>query len=355
MNNAEAREWLDAAWDKALDAGSAEPDDVIDRLINSKVTSIRYAIVTQLLGKIADANRSLLCVQSGDEQEFGAWNARSFCDAVIVPWVSENHDVLGTSTEPYASKPLRRPRLDEGVVRDKAEWAALVAFLTPLDSAAVTELEKAFIRCLESMARRLASQSFKYRIPMRASLSQLCQALVAFLGEPSGGLRPLAVTAAMMRVLGRAFSLFSRVESQGVNEADSLTGAPGDVMCYDDSDNMVLAVEVKDRALTLSDVRSSTRKARESSAGLSNLLFAAPAIQAAESDRIQESMATAWASGLNVNRIDVVELAAAAFALLEENWRQVFLREIGKELDDRGDHAHRRAWHTVLSDMVGDR
>ena len=49
-------------------------------------------------------------------------------------------------------------------------------------------------------------------------------------------------------------------------------------MCYDPENNLVLAVEVKDRGLTLSDVISSTRKAQQSADGLSNLLFAAPRI-----------------------------------------------------------------------------
>ena len=42
----------------------------------------------------------------------------------------------------------------------------------------------------------------------------------------------MVVAAALMQVLGEGFSLFSRVESQGVNEADAATGVPGDVMCY---------------------------------------------------------------------------------------------------------------------------
>ncbi len=86
--------------------------------------------------------------------------------------------------------------------------------------------------------------------------------LGAFLAEASGGLRALVVTVATMTVLGNAFSLFENVLSQGLNEADSLSGAPGDVMCIDSNGNIVLAIEVKDRALTLSDVRSSTQKAR---------------------------------------------------------------------------------------------
>ena len=209
MNSAETRKWLDSSWGRALEAGATEPDAEVDRLVNSKVVSIRYAVITQVLGKIADMNRSLLRVQAGGEQEEGAWNARSFCETVVVPWVSHNHDVLGTSAEPYASKPLRRPRLDEGAVRDKAEWDALVEFLERLETAAPAELESAFARCLESVARRLATQAFKYQVPVRVSQLQMLGAIESFLNEASGGLRPLAVTAAMMSVLGRGFSFSS--------------------------------------------------------------------------------------------------------------------------------------------------
>ena len=154
-----------------------------------------------------------------------------------------------------------------------------------------------------------------------------------------------------MQVVGDGFSLFERVESQGLNEADVASGAPGDIMCYDDSNHMVLAVEVKDRALTLSDVRASTRKARESDAALSSLLFAAPGIRNRDETAIDNSVMTAWASGLNIYQIDIVDLAASTFSLLSEDWRPTLLRQIGKELDARGDHAHRRAWHDLLSTL----
>lgn len=143
-------------------------------------------------------------------------------------------------------------------------------------------------------------------------------------------------------------SPFARVLSQGVNVADSLTGVPGDVMCFDDDNNMILAVEVKDRMLTLSDVRNSARKAQASTDKLSNFLFATPGFRNEENNQIREVMATAWASGLNINQIDIVTLASMAFALLSEDWRPKLLREIGKELDERGDPAHRHARHIVL-------
>ena len=356
MDNAKARQWLDDAWGRVLENDPREPDDKIDRLVNSKVLSIRYAVLTQMMGKIAEEHRSLLSLQMGDGKMPGAWDARSFSSAVVVPWVADNHGVLGTSPDPYVNNPLRRPRLDAGTeqLRYRAEWDALVAFLAPLDTASRNELEAAFMRCLASVARRLLSQAFRYKIPVRVSLPQMFHVLEVFVAEPSGGLRPLAVTAAMMAVLGRAFSIFASVSSQGLNEADSSTGAPGDVMCLADDGSLVLAVEVKDRALTLADVRGSTGKARAATDPLRNLLFATPRVQDDELDAIREKIEAEWASGLNISQIDILDLAKAAFALLSEEWRPTLLREIGNELDRRGSHTHRHAWHTLLSNIGGE-
>ncbi len=352
MGTAEIRAWLDEVWREVLDEDSDDPDEEVDRLVNSSVGSIRYAVLTQLLGKIADRDRSLMFFQLGDE-EAGAWDARSFSVAVIVPWVAENHDVIGTSAEPYASKPLRRARLERKAphIRSDEEWDALHDFFAPLDNAPTKEIESAFRRCLASVARRLSSQSFKYQIPIRVSLPDLCNTLESFLGEPSGGHRALATTTALMEVLGKGFSIFSRVESQGLNEADAARGAPGDVMCFADDGNMVLAIEVKERVLTLADVRASTRKARESDAALSNLLFATPGIREQDQATISESAVSSWAAGLNVYQVEIIELVRSSFVLLGEKWRPALLRQIGAELDKRGDHAHRRAWHTLLSDL----
>ena len=135
MDNNEVREWLDAEWNDAIHAADTEPDPEIDALANSKVNSIRYALVTQMLGKIADPNRSLMTLQLGEAVE-GAWDARSFATAVVLPWERDNQQVLGKSPDPYVSKPLRRPRLDDDTnVRDKVAWDQFVAFLAPLDVA----------------------------------------------------------------------------------------------------------------------------------------------------------------------------------------------------------------------------
>ena len=95
----------------------------------------------------------------------------------------------------------------------------------------------------------------------------------------------MVVATALMRTLGRAYSLFPRVESQGVNEADAATGVPGDVLCYGEDDALALAVEVKGHDLTLIEVESTIAKARSSR--VTNILFATPGLSSADREAIE--------------------------------------------------------------------
>ena len=352
MNHAEVRAWLDGEWEKVLERQSHESDPEIDCFTNSNSVAIRYAFVTQLLGKIADSRRSLLYIQSGTS-DVGAWNARSFSSAVVVPWVEDNHGVLGTSSDPYVSKPLRRVRLNHDMtnVKNKEEWQSMVTPFTSLEEEGMEAVEDVFSRCLRSLARKLAQQRFKYQIPRRISLEALGGMVESFLSETSQGLRPLAVSTALMRILGRAFSIFPEVKSQGLNEADSASGMPGDIVCYDRQGEISLVLEVKDYSLRVIDFQTSVRKVRESGNRLSNLLFVVPGIRELDMEEIETKTQHVWATGLNIYRVDIGHLVKMAFVLLDEEWRVVFMKDIGEELDRRGQHMHRRAWHDLLSDL----
>ena len=54
MDHRDVREWLDEAWNEAVHESVTDSDPEVDALANSDVSSIRYALVTQMLGKIAD-------------------------------------------------------------------------------------------------------------------------------------------------------------------------------------------------------------------------------------------------------------------------------------------------------------
>ena len=75
MNNQEIRVWLDAVWAEVLAEGVTTPDPSVDKFIDSNRTSIRYAVVTQMLGKVAEPTRSLMSLQPLAGGQPGDWNA----------------------------------------------------------------------------------------------------------------------------------------------------------------------------------------------------------------------------------------------------------------------------------------
>ena len=356
MNATEARVWLDDAWASAVVANDTAPDPTIDKLVNSKGVAVRYALVTQLLGKIADGSRDLRAVQLA-EGSAGAWDARSFSTAVVVPWVAENQQVLGTSSEPYASKPLRRKRLEQDMrdVRHRADWNALVALFDRLNAAGAEEVEETFRRVLRSLVRRLATQTFSYAIPQRISLHRLQEIVAGFLSVASGGLRPQATATALMRTVGDALSLFSKVEAQGINEADAAGGVPGDVLCYsrEEPERICLVVEVKDMELTLGHVNATSIKTKQADVGIANVLFTVPGVRTSDRADIAARVAIEWAAGMNIYATSIGALIDALFVLLDESWRLRLVREIGEELDARKDQLARKAWHDLLLTTEG--
>jgi len=351
MTDDELVEWLNRHWDEAQeDAGQADPE--VDRFVDSETLSIRYAVVTQLVGKLADPTRDLLCLQKQEigGTEAGRWDPRSFCTRIIVPWVQENQNVLGTSPDPYVNNPLRRPRLDQGMssLMRREEWEALVELLENAQNSDDSKAtEQLLMRCLRSIARRLRRQTFEYPVPLRISLEQLADLLVSFLAESSGGLRPQSVATAVFRVLGDALGLFHQVTGQGLNEADAATGMPGDIVCLDGDDPPVLVVEVKDRTIGLTDLRSAITKARNSK--LQNVLFAAPGVTSSEVQEVRSTIADEWSKGTNVYHATLDSLVRTVFILLDEAWRITLLAEVGRELDGRGAPLKvRESWRNLL-------
>ena len=355
MDNSQARSWLNEEWASVLRRSYNDPDPEVDSLVDSKVQSVRYALFTQLLGKIADSNRNILCCQSETGMP-GAWDARSFCSTVIVPWVSENQNVLGRSQDPYVSNPLRRPILSRNMPGtrsvDSADWATLFDLLNPLEKSTHQDRQIFFRRCLQSLTRRLARQNIQYPIPNRVSALQTRSLLEAFLAEQSCGLRSMAVATALIRTGGQGFNLFARIEAQGVTESDAASGVPGDLMCYDEQDHLSLVIEVKDRSLTYADVQSSMHKARSCNQTVTSFLFLTAGVNESEQNAIDSAIVNAWSSGLNLYQAEILELSQSCFSLLSEEWRYKFLCEIGEDLDRRGQHYHRLAWHGYLSSIT---
>ncbi len=345
---------LRVLWAETLAAPGAAVDDTIHELVTCQVVSIRYSLLTQLLGKAVDASRDALSIQRGNAETAeadGRWDARSFCSANVVPWVNGTGQVLGTSQDPYVSNPLRRARLDGGrePVQYKNLWDNLVALLTEVQQQNDPEYTESRLRaCLVSLARRYNELAVQFDVPQRISLDATAKLAADFLNEPSGGERAQILTAALMRTIAERFGIFDRVVRQGINEADAASASPGDVICYF-QDAPALAVEVKDRAIELHDVETAIGKARRSD--VREILFAM-ATQTPDTPAITERTEREFALGINVYRLSIDTLLRVALSIAGESSRTQFLTLVGQELNDRVTQpGHKLAWQKLLQNL----
>lgn len=347
-------ERLRTLWNEELAKPNPEINAEIDSLINCTVVSIRYALLTQLLGKATDAGRDALSIQRGDAATAaadGRWDARSFCQANIVPWVSEAGQVLGTSPDPYVNNPLRRPRLDAGYEprRDRVLWDNLVNVLNAVQEQNDPAYTETRLReCLVSLVQKYNALSVQFDVPQRISLADTSEMISAYLGKPSGGERPQIVVAALMRTISEKFGIFDRVDRQAINEADAAGERPGDVVCYD-GDQLVFAVEVKDRIVTLQDVDTAIGKARRSD--VAEVLFAS-ASAAGESHEISERVQREFGLGVNIYQLEIATMLRVVLTIAGESSRTRFLALVGEELNDRVTQpSHKIDWQELLQNL----
>ena len=352
-NSEQARELLDALWSRVTQEECGEIDPDVDRLIGSRFVSIRFCLPTQLLGKVTDPKLNCLCLQRGSADENSLWDPRSFANKVIVPWVAENQSVLGTSTDPYVSKPLRKAWLEAnpGNVKGKEEWTLLYRVLNEVQERNSEDFTRdRMLSTLRSIHKKFSDLVFEYYIPERISLEQTQKVISIFLSESSGGDRALSVAAALFETFGKYFGIYEEVKRQVINASDQSTGLAGDIECIGKHGKRSLAIEVKARDLTLTDVTTAIGKAQKVS--LQEFLFSSPGTNPSEQEEIAELISKTWASGTNLYRLSIDELIGVGLSLTGEEGRKDFLENIGRQLDTYNTQPiNRKRWKELLEEI----
>ncbi|MCI5156846.1 MAG: restriction endonuclease, SacI family [Candidatus Electrothrix sp. AUS1_2] len=348
-----ARKILDELWQTVMREKDGEKNSDIEMLIDSRFVSIRFCLPTQLLGKLTAPELDCLCLQKGDATFASQWDPRSFANKVIVPWVAENQYVLGTSTDPYVSKPLRKAFLEEnpGNVKGKEEWILLYRVLREVESRNSEEYtRRCMLHALRSIHKKFSELIFEYFVPERISIEQTENLIVNFLSEASGGDRGLSVAAALFETFGQHFKIYKEVRRHAINASDQATDSAGDIECIGEDGELKLAIEVKERNLTLTDVRSAVLKARKVS--LTEILFNSPGTSSSEEENISELIAKTWASGTNLYRLSIVELIRVGLSLTGELGRKDFLKNVEIQLDTYNTQPNnRKRWKELLEEI----
>jgi hypothetical protein len=172
-----------------------------------------------------------------------------------------------------------------------------------------------------------------------------------FIAEQSGGERVQAVSAALFLTVGKRFNLYTDVRRAKVNAADASSGQVADLECVSKAGDIVLAVEVKDRDLTISQIKSKLPNMRARK--VTEILFIAQqGIAKGDKEEVAELVSKEFSSGHNIYVFDLRGFSFSILALLGEDGRREFLDYVGRELDlYKSEITHRRAWANLLSEL----
>lgn len=352
---------LNAKWSEIQSLGEKgrlgdwlQDDELIRRIrtvVNSSTKSYRYVLPTQISAKLFDPSLDSRCLQVARGGK-GAFDARTVAHQVVVRFDQSNNNVLGGSPEPYVNNPLRVPEISSPhrkAQKNQKDWDHLCRILSAVEKKQDPVFtESVFKQVLTEIYRRLSEVRVVYPTPIRISLDKSIELIGNFLAAQSGGDRLLALTSALFVVIGKKFGLYSEVRRASITSADVATGMLADLECVSKQETIVLAVEVKDRELTVSQIKGKIPNIREKQ--VSEIFFVAQqGIAPMEEKEISDMIEHEFVSGHNVYVTDLFSLSKVVLALMGEQGRRAFLAEVGNQLDKyRSDINHRRAWANLL-------
>jgi SacI restriction endonuclease len=328
-------------------------DERVSRLVRSKFVAHRFALVTQLAGGHFNPNRNFLALQTGAEIS-GSWDPRSYASSVIVPWLRNHRSPLGDSGDPYVSNPLRRTTISPAPDGVKKSTLPLWKDLHDLLQVAQVDRDKGtlFLHQAVSILMRLVDeQDAPLVVPDQIPPQVVVQIVEQFLSEPSGGDRALAITTAIFEVMLAPLLKIVRVERSAVNASDQSTDAAGDIMCFDEDDSLMIAVEVKERSLNFEDVRSALSKFKDTHFG--RYVFAAPVVEKVDRESVEDAAVNEFRKrGRSCHFVDVEGLLKACLLMHDDKINGAFLRQVDQLLTKYNTQpANRTAWRDLVHDM----
>lgn len=327
---------------------SEETEQRIRKILTSESKSYHYILITQILAKAVNPELDCRSIQKTTGRP-GAFDARSLCTKVIVPWERQNHNLLGGSSDPYVSNPMRIQGVYPEYSSDKRvkEWADIEYVLNEIQKKNnTTYTESVYSVVLSETHSLLVDANIVYPVPHRISRESIEDLLIGFIKDPSGGDREETIVTALLRTIGNEFHYYSEIKRGKVNAADSASGMAADIECMQNA-QIKLLIEVKDHLLSKEEVLSTIDKAR--SKKITETLFICKGIKESDKASIHNIIQSQFTAGQNIYVDDILHFARGIFVLLGERGRVAFLSEVGPELDrSRSLLKHRKAWAAML-------
>lgn len=220
----------------------------LDILFETRTQSFREALLGVALAKMIDPSINVRLPYA--DQGEGAFSGRSLDEKVVNPVLQARR--IPCSKGPYLAVFRRSVKFDSSVrdgVKDKEVCDAFLRVITWLETAGPQDVA----RLLSDLAFRFVllrerTQIAVVRVP-RMSLEQCNELARRLLAKPSGGRFPVVLVLAGLKSLKEVLNLDWEIDYQGINVADSASGALGDITVRSQQ-RVVLVGEVTLRPVT---------------------------------------------------------------------------------------------------------
>ena len=298
----------------------------IGDVINGTHKTFRYMLVTGLLAAVTDMRLHPRCLQVTSGVA-GAFDARSFCQEVIVPFEKTFlKGRLGGSNEPYANKPARFEMIEKSNKVRKGGDAILLGklydVLEYVRQLTMKERETVFKYAMHLVLQRSPNEANVVSLSPIDGNKICASDFFDFFEARTKGESAVASLAAFFRTF---YGKDTEVLVHPSTESGASSKEVGDID-LNFTDGRRYAVEVKDKPFTKIDVDHACGKA--ALAGVRRVIFAVG--HAAEQAIVAEgALAEKWAQkGIELSFVKISALLGVGLALSDNTMRSSMAGEI---------------------------
>lgn len=324
----------------------------VSRILDGKAKTFKYILVNAALAKAANPDIHYRALQRQSTLE-GAYDARSLGHDVLVPFEKLHGERLGGSNEPFVSKPARFPEVHpDNPTRNRDELEVLYTLLQKCEehAAADKEYPLAFLREVLKAFQELDPRRVKFDPPpVRLSFEKCKRIIESFLEVSGGGERLVVVSAALLDAIISSFNGDMSLKAYPTNWADTYANTAGDIEAFLEEERM-MAVEVKDKPLTESDIPHAIMKAKEFEI-TEYLIIVGAGISKGNEDRIEDLIENYLDDGFNLYVWDFPKDVYSILKVVREDGRREFISRVGYYLNHiSASMDSKTAWKETLSE-----
>ena len=297
-------------------------------------------------------DKSINIRQPYSDQGANAFSGRSLDERVINPFFQAHH--IPSSRGPYLSVFRRSVQFNKATrsgLRDQAGYDALLTLIGYVQSVVSDDELRAFLlHLLYRFAELREAARVELFKPHRLSLEQYDALISQLLTTPSGGRFPVVLVIAAFQAIREFFGLKWDVQYQGINVADTASGAGGDITIVSEG-RILMAAEVTERPVDKTRV-SATFNTKIAPSGIEDNLFFVHVSKVAADAR--EQARQYFAQGHEVNFLEIKDWILMSLATMGSKGRTAFGQQILALMESKEmPQALKVSWNDTVSKVIG--